>query len=225
MTEAKRDMKIEVWSVDRVVPSMQNTKYHPPAQVQALADAMREVGWTAPLVVAADGELLAGHGRFLAAAHLGLAEVPVIVRDHLTATERRAFRIADNRLAERSAWDSDALAAEIGDLFDADFDMTLLGFSDLQLSKMIGETNRDAGEDDPPDLEDIAVSAEGDVWVMGPHRLAVGDASDRATVEAATAGLSPVMMVTDPAGRHRVRTGGCGGGLGTLHRDRGLCVA
>ena len=198
MTEAKRDMKIEVWPVDRVMPSMQNTKYHPPAQVQALADAMREVGWTAPLVVAADGELLAGHGRFLAAAHLGLTEVPVIVRDHLTKTERRAFRIADNRLAERSAWDSDALASEVGDLFDAEFDMTLLGFSDLQLSKMIGETNRDTGEDDPPDLEEVAVSAEGDVWVMGPHRLVCGDATDGAVAAAAIAGMSPVMMVTDP---------------------------
>ena len=193
-------MKVDHWKVDRIKPSPVNSRYHPPAQVQHLADSMREFGWTAPLLVAADGELLAGHGRLLAALHLGLETVPVIVEGDLSESGRRAFRIADNRVAEGGSWDVEALSAEVSDLVGMEYDLTLMGFSDLQLAKMVvPEKDEWDEEDETPDIREELVSGVGDVWKMDGHRVLCGDVSDLAAHAALVGDLSPVAMVTDPS--------------------------
>ena len=198
MTEKSAPKKVDVWPVGRIKPSPLNTKFHPPGQVEKLADSMREFGWTAPLIVAKDGELLAGHGRLQAASQLGLEKVPVVVVDALDENERRAYRIADNRIPELGRWDSQILSGEVSDLLGAEFDLSLMGFSDLQLAKMVESDSGIEGEDDAPDLREDAVAQTGDVWLMDDHRLACGDCTDEATVALACGKHQPILMVTDP---------------------------
>ena len=198
MTDRKRKMKVELWPIDKVQPSPSNPKFHPPAQVENLAESMREFGWTAPLLVAKDGDLLAGHGRLQAALRLELDQVPVIVADGLSDQERRAFRIGDNRLAELGFWDSPVLASEVSDLMGAEFDVTLLAFTDTQLSRMLDDDRQDPEEDAAPPLEDEAVSATGDIWIMGDHPLACGDSTSAKDAARACGKHKPVVMVTDP---------------------------
>ena len=199
MTEKQTpDLKTEVWPVDRVRPSPSNTKFHPPAQVEKLADSIREFGWTTPLLVAADGDLIAGHGRLQAAAHLGLEKVPVVIVSGLSDSEVRALRIADNRMGELGRWDSKNLASEVAGLMEADFDLGLLAFTDLQFAKMLDDPDLDPGEDNAPPLAESAVTELGDVWVMGEHRLVCGDSTDPANAALAAGGRKPTLMVTDP---------------------------
>ena len=135
-------------------------------QVAKIAASMAEFGWTVPCLVAADGELIAGHGRVLAAARLGLAEAPVIVLGHLTEAQRRAYRIADNKLTELGEWDEALLRDEIAGLLAEDFDLTLLGISDDDLDALLrdpealGGDGPVEGEDDVPDLPVAPVFAE-----------------------------------------------------------------
>jgi ParB-like chromosome segregation protein Spo0J len=132
MTLAFAPERIEQWPLARLQPCAKNAKLHGPDQVAKLAASMAEFGWSVPCLVGEDGELIAGHGRVLAATQLGLTEAPVIVLGHLTEAQRRAYRIADNRLAE-SPWDEALLSAELNDLPAEDFDLSLLGFSDGEL--------------------------------------------------------------------------------------------
>ncbi|WP_099827969.1 site-specific DNA-methyltransferase [Oceaniglobus indicus] len=121
---------IETWPLAKLQPYAKNAKAHGADQVAKIAASMAEFGWTVPCLVADDGELIAGHGRVLAAAQLGLTEAPVIVLGHLTEAQRRAYRIADNKLTELGTWDEALLSAELNDLLAEDYDLSLVGFSD-----------------------------------------------------------------------------------------------
>ncbi len=125
--------RIEMWPLARLQPYAKNAKVHGPDQVAKIAASMAEFGWTVPCLVGDDGELIAGHGRVLAATQLGLTEAPVIVLGHLTEAQRRAYRIADNKLTELGTWDEALLSAELNDLLAEDFDLSLVGFSDGEL--------------------------------------------------------------------------------------------
>ena len=128
---------IETWPLARLQPYAKNAKAHGADQVAKIAASMAEFGWTVPCLVAEDGELIAGHGRVLAATQLGLTEAPVIVLGHLTEAQRRAYRIADNKLTELGTWDEALLSAELNDLLAEDFDLSLVGFSDGELDKLL----------------------------------------------------------------------------------------
>ena len=132
---------IETWPLAKLQPYAQNAKMHGADQVAKIAASMAEFGWTVPCLVADDGELIAGHGRVLAATQLGLLEAPVIVLGHLTEAQRRAYRIADNKLTELGTWDESLLSAELNDLLGEDFDLSLIGFDDdeLEVLKEIAE--------------------------------------------------------------------------------------
>ena len=125
MTLAFAPERIEHWPLARLQPYARNAKQHGADQVAKLAASMAEFGWTVPCLVGEDGDLIAGHGRVLAATQLGLEEAPVIVLGHLTEAQRRAYRIADNRLAE-SPWDEALLSAELNELLAEDFDLSLV---------------------------------------------------------------------------------------------------
>ena len=129
--------RIEMWPLAKLQPYARNAKAHGADQVAKIAASMAEFGWTVPCLVAEDGELIAGHGRVLAATQLGLTEAPVIVLGHLTEAQRRAYRIADNKLTELGTWDEALLSAELNDLLAEDFDLSLVGFSDGELDKLL----------------------------------------------------------------------------------------
>jgi hypothetical protein len=121
--------KLERWPIERLVPYEKNARTHSAEQIAQLRASIQEFGFTNPILVASDDGILAGHGRLAAAKDLGLAEVPVVVLDHLTPTQRRAYVLADNKLALNAGWDVDMLASEIEELQAVEFDLSLLGWS------------------------------------------------------------------------------------------------
>ncbi|MEQ9260583.1 MAG: DNA methyltransferase [Roseovarius sp.] len=193
---------IETWKLAKLQPYAKNAKTHGADQVAKIAASMAEFGWTVPCLVADDGELIAGHGRVLAATQLGLTEAPVIVLGHLTDAQRRAYRIADNKLAE-SPWDEALLSAELNDLLAEDYDLSLIGFDDAELKALLAgevdpETASREGEDDVPEAPETPISRPGDLWVLGKHRLLCGDATVATDVERLLGDVKPLLMVTDP---------------------------
>ncbi|MEN2787973.1 site-specific DNA-methyltransferase [Sphingomonas qilianensis] len=189
---------VERWSLERLVPFARNARTHSPQQVEQIAASMREWGWTNPVLVDDAGMIIAGHGRVEAARKLGLTEAPVMVARGWSEPKKRAYVIADNKLALNAGWDEAMLAAELSELEAASFDLDLLGFDDGELGKLLGSEDGVDGEDDVPDVPDLPVSRVGDLWVLGAHRLLCGDATAAADVERLLAGVKPHLMVTDP---------------------------
>lgn len=196
--------KIDLRAVAELLPYARNSRTHSPAQVDHLAGLIRRFGWTNPCIVA-DGVLLAGHGRIMAAQKLGLARVPCIDLSHLSDNDRRAYVIADNRSSEMSGWDLDMLKAETDDLREAGFDLeATVGFSEEDLAAMFadldpGDQDSEGGDPDAtPELPDVPVSQVGDVWVCGPHRVACGDSTDPVTWQELLQGEVADLCITDP---------------------------
>ena len=195
--------QIEFWPIERLRPYARNAKMHGPEQVARIAASMARFGWTVPCMVGDDGELIAGHGRVLAATELGLAEVPVIRLGHLDEAERRAYRIADNKLTELGDWDEALLRDEVAGLLADDFDLSLLGFAEDELEALLqdpdlGEDGAAEGEDDVPELPADPVSVPGDLWRLGDHRLICGDSTSTDVVAKLLGDIRPLLMVTDP---------------------------
>jgi DNA modification methylase len=194
---------IETWPLERLRPYARNAKTHGADQVAKIAASMAEFGWTVPALVSSDGAVIAGHGRILAAAQLGLTEAPVIVLDHLTDAQRRAYRIADNKLTELGGWDDALLSGDLQVLAAEDFDLSLIGFADNELDRLLNWTAEDGtgareGEDEVPEAPEDPGSRPGDLWVLGPHRLLCGDATVATDVELLLGSIRPLLMVTDP---------------------------
>lgn len=192
------------WPADRVerralaslVPNARNARTHSPDQIAQIAASMKEWGWTNPVLVDEGGAIIAGHGRVLAADQLGVAEVPVMVAVGWTDAQKRAYALADNQLALNAGWDMDTLAEEVRGLDAWGFDLSLLGFGNLDalLARGAGLTD----PDDVPEPPAEPVSQPGDVWVLGRHRLVCGDSTDADNVAKALNGVAPHLMVTDP---------------------------
>jgi DNA modification methylase len=192
-------MKIESIKLDKLIPYARNSRTHSDQQVAQVAASIREFGFTNPVLIDSEDGIIAGHGRVMAARKLGLTEVPCIRLGHLTETQKRAYIIADNKLALNSGWDDEMLALELGELKDEDFDLSLIGFDDSELGDLMAETTE--GETDPDDVPEPPanpVTVLGDVWLMGKHRIACGDCTDQGTVDKALNGVKPHLMVTDP---------------------------
>ena len=203
MTLAFAPERIESWPLARLQPYAKNAKLHGDEQVAKIAASMAEFGWTVPCLVAEDGELIAGHGRVLAATQLGLTEAPVIVLGHLTEAQRRAYRIADNKLTELGTWNEALLSAELNDLLAEDYDLSLIGFDDGELQALLacdGETEGGAhkAEDDVPEPPEDPITRPGDLWVLGKHRLLCGDSTVATDVERVLNGVKPLLLISDP---------------------------
>ncbi|MFN3576186.1 MAG: site-specific DNA-methyltransferase [Tabrizicola sp.] len=208
MTLAFAPERIETWPLTKLQPYAKNAKVHGADQVAKIAASMAEFGWTVPCLVGEDGELIAGHGRVLAATQLGLTEAPVIVLGHLTEAQRRAYRIADNKLTE-APWDDALLSAELKDLLADDYDLSLVGFSDGELDKLLafdadegGEEEGGAGGSVPPvtipEPPRNPASRTGDLWLLGDHRLLCGDATNHKDVRRLMNGERAILFATDP---------------------------
>ena len=201
--------RIELWPLDRLTPYARNARTHSEAQIAQIAGSIVEYGFTAPLLVSGDGGILAGHSRLAAAKKLALDVVPVIVLDHLTPTQRRAYILADNQLALQAGWNEELLAAELADLSAAGFDLALTGFSDDELAGLLEDVEEEVSSDEPaqicastdddiPDAPVTPVSQPGDLWQLGTHRLICGDSTDPAVVAALMAGETASLCFTSP---------------------------
>jgi DNA modification methylase len=194
------NIHVQTWPISRLIPRITNPRTHTPEQVAQVAASMREFGWTNPILVGADNDVLAGHARLLAARQLGMTEVPVIQLGHLSEAQRRALVIADNQLAITGAgWDEETLRLELAALHEESFDLSLVGFDDAELARLLAE--QDGGgltdEDAVPDLPQTPVSAAGDLWILGTHKLLVGDATVRADVLRLMAGEAADLLFID----------------------------
>jgi ParB-like chromosome segregation protein Spo0J len=201
MTLSFAPERIEQWPLERLKPYARNAKTHGADQVAKIAGSMAQFGWTVPVLVSGDGEVIAGHGRILAATQLGLTDAPVIVLDHLTEEQRKAYRLADNKLTELGAWDEALLARELQELLAEDFDLSVVGFSDAELDELlagdIAEDDARDGEDEIPDTPADPVSQPGDLWLLGPHRLLCGDATVITDLDRLMAGVKADLCFTD----------------------------
>lgn len=194
------DLKITYCLLAHLIPYVRNSRTHSDAQVAQIAASIREFGWTNPVLVDGDRGIIAGHGRVLAARKLGIDRVPCIELANMTESQRRAYVIADNQLAQNAGWDLDLLKIEVGDLKDAGFDVGLLGFDASMLGGLLApaETEGLTDPDEAPEAPTDPVSKLGDVWMLGRHRLVCGDCTDLGVVEKALNGVKPHLMVTDP---------------------------
>lgn len=190
----------KVVSIDSLIPYARNSRTHSPEQVTQIAASIKEFGFTNPVLIDEQGGIIAGHGRVLAATKLKMTDVPCIELAHLSETQKRAYVIADNKLALNAGWDDEMLRLEFDELSEAGFDLELTGFSleeidGLQVNEITeGLTDEDA----VPEAPDEPVSKLGDVWLLGNHRLMCGDSTSIDAVERLMDGQKADMVFTDP---------------------------
>lgn len=192
--------RFEKVNIDRLVPYARNARTHSKEQILQLRASLREFGFVNPVIVDKDLNIIAGHGRILAAKEEGIKEVPCVFAEHLTEAQKRAYIIADNRLALNAGWDVEMLSAELSELQGADFDISLLGFDDAELNKLLGgmENVKDDDFDVDAELQMPAITKTGDLWLLGEHRLVCGDSTKTETFELLMDGKKANLTVTDP---------------------------
>jgi len=196
--------RIELWPVERLVPYARNPRTHSDQQVAQIAASIVEFGFNNPVLVDSQAGVIAGHGRLLAARKLGMAQVPVIVLDHLDENQRRAYLLADNRLSELAGWDAELLAVELRELTDAGFDASLAGFDSKEIDDFLASLEKTteaegSTEDAPiPEAPVEAVTQPGDLWLIGPHRLICGDCRDRGVIARLFEGRKANVVITSP---------------------------
>lgn len=193
-------MKITKKNVDSLIPYVKNSRTHSDAQIAQIAASIKEFGWTNPILVDGDNGIIAGHGRLMAARKLGYKEVPTIELADLTETQKRAYIIADNRLALNAGWDNEMLTIELNDLLADGFALELLGFDPKELNALLepevvqGLTDEDA----VPDVPEKPKTKLGDIYQLGNHRLMCGDSTNVEAVVELTGGAGVDMLLTDP---------------------------
>lgn len=189
---------IAMVGLDGLIPYARNARTHSDEQVAQIAASIREWGWTNPVLVDEAGSIIAGHGRVLAARKLGIAKVPTMTAHGWSEAQKRAYILADNKLALNAGWDEELLRLELGELRDLDFDLALTGFGELELADLLAETTEGLTDPDEVPEQPPATSLLGDVWLLGRHRLVCGDSTKAEAVERALGGVKPHLMVTDP---------------------------
>ena len=192
-------LKIEYRKVSDLLPYARNARTHSDAQVSQLAASIKEFGFNNPVAIDADGMILCGHGRVMAAQKLHMTEVPTVCLSHLSETQVKAYILADNKLALNAGWDNDMLKVELEELKDSDFDLNLTGFSDEELKDILVEDPTESHEDnfdgEPPE---VAKSQLGDIWILGEHRLMCGDSTSENDVKCLMQDEKADMCFTDP---------------------------
>jgi DNA modification methylase len=197
MTTTERFEKV---GIDKLIPYARNSRTHSKEQILQLRSSLREFGFVNPVLADKAYNILAGHGRVLAAKEEGISEVPVVFVEHLTEAQKRAYIIADNRLALNAGWDADMLSVELADLQGADFDLALLGFDNKELDKLLS-ADKEIKEDDfdvDEALKETAFAKTGDLWHLGKHRLLVGDSTKADDVALLMDGSKANLVLTDP---------------------------
>lgn len=165
---AGQKLKIVYRDIEELIPYANNARTHSPTQVKRIAESIKEFGWTNPVLIDGSNGIVAGHGRVLAAKKLGMRQVPTIELSGLSPTQKRAYILADNRLALDAGWDEDLLKLELTELQELNFDLSLTGFSDEEIEELL---DMDDEEETPESNQSPAASSKkGEVWIMGAHR-------------------------------------------------------
>lgn len=191
---------IEKIGIDKLIPYARNARTHSDEQVAQIAASIREFGFNNPVLIADDNSIIAGHGRVMAARKLNLSEVPCIRLSHLSETQRKAYILADNKLALNAGWENSLLSVELEDLVNSGFDISLTGFTQEEMDalKPVEVTEGLTDEDETPDVPEEPVTRLGDVWLLGKHRVMCGDSTSVDAVERLMCGGKADMVFTDP---------------------------
>ena len=194
-------MKIEMWPIDRPVPYVRNARKIPQKAIDKVAGSIQEFGWRQPIVVDKEEVIIVGHTRLKGAQKLGLKEVPVHIAENLNDAQVKAYRLADNRTGEETGWDDELLSLEIKELADYDIDIDLTGFNDNEVNKLLNQYAESEqgkiGDDEVPENIETR-SKQGDIWILGNHRLLCGDATKKDDFEKLMDGQKADMLFTDP---------------------------
>jgi DNA modification methylase len=196
----KTTTEMQLVSIAKLVPYVNNARTHSPEQITKLRSSLREFGFINPVIIDRDFNVIAGHGRILAAKEEGIKEVPCVFADHLTEAQKKAYIIADNRMAMDAGWDEELLRVEIESLQGMDFDPLLTGFDEKELAALFDD-GMEAKEDDfdvDAELQKPAFSRLGDVWTLGRHRLVCGDSTKAETYTTLMDGVKANLVITDP---------------------------
>ena len=192
--------RFEKVPIEKLVPYARNARMHSKEQILQLRASLREFGFVSPVIVDKGYNIIAGHGRVAAAKEEGISEVPCVFAEHLTDAQKRAYILADNRLALNADWDEEMLSVEIAELQAVAFDVSILGFNDAELNKLTGtlEEVKDDDFDVDGELQKPAVTKPGDLWLLGQHRLVCGDSTKEDTFTLLMDVKSANLVVTDP---------------------------
>ena len=196
----KTTTEMQLVPVTKLVPYVNNARTHSPEQINKLRASLREFGFINPVIIDRNYGVIAGHGRIMAAKEEGITEVPCVFADHLSEAQKKAYILADNRMAMDAGWDEELLRVEIEALQGMDFDPLLTGFDEAELADLFGEET-EAKEDDfdvDAELEKPTVTQSGDVWTLGRHRLICGDSTQPETFDIVMQGKKANLVVTDP---------------------------
>ena len=193
--------EMKLVSIDKLIPYVNNARTHNAEQINKLRASLREFGFINPVIIDGDYNIIAGHGRVMAAKEEHIEEVPCVLADHLTPAQKKAYIIADNRMAQDAGWDEELLRIEIEALQAEAFDIGLTGFEEQEIADLFGSDD-DKVEDDDFDLnealEKAAFVKRGDIWQVGRHRLMCGDATSEEDVAALMDGKKANLIVSDP---------------------------
>lgn len=191
---------VEEWPIDKLTPYARNARTHSPKQVDQIASSITEWGFTNPIIADAEGNVIAGHGRLLASQKLGLKTVPVRVVTNWPEAKKKAYILADNKLALNAGWDEELLRLELEELKELDFDLDLIGFEDFEIAEIVNEPIQLP----PCDVDEVMeppanpTSKKGDIWILGDHRVMCGDSTIITDVEALMAGRKASLLHADP---------------------------
>lgn len=192
-------MKLGKAETSVLIPYINNARTHDEAQVKQIASSIKEFGFNNPVLIDENCSIIAGHGRLQAAQLLGLKEVPIIELSHLTEVQKKAYILADNRMALNAGWDVELLKLELEGLDDLDFDLSLTGFDDDEIAEFLKEEiDPQSDEDAVPEIPYEPISKEGDIWILGNHRVMCGDSTSIDAVETLMSGTYPDLVHTDP---------------------------
>ncbi|MXO69490.1 DNA methylase N-4 [Altererythrobacter marinus] len=213
--------RLESVAVGELVPHERNARTHSKKQLKQIADSIRRFGFTNPVLVDGKNSVVAGHGRIEAAKILGMSHVPVLRLEHMTEAEKRAYVIADNRLAELAGWDNSLLALEFETIaeLDQEFELALTGFDEAEIEALLSTLDPDAPEEQPIDIDKSqpVVTRAGDIWLLGDHAIICGDATDSEVYRRLLGDEKAQMVFTDPP--YNVPVNGHICGLGKVKHD------
>ena len=191
--------EMQLVSIAKLVPYQNNARTHSPAQIQKLRSSLREFGFVNPVIIDRDYNVIAGHGRIAAAREEGISEVPCVFVDHLTEAQKKAYILADNRMAMDAGWDEELLRVELEALTEMGFDLGMTGFDEKELAALF--PTEEAAEDDfdvEAELQKPTFTKSGDVWTLGRHRLICGDSTKEETYAVLMDGVKANLVITDP---------------------------
>ena len=198
----KTTTEMQLVPITKLVPYVNNARTHSLEQITKLRSSLREFGFVNPVIIDRDFNVIAGHGRILAAKEEGITEVPCVFADHLSEAQKKAYIIADNRMAMDAGWDEELLRVEIESLQGMDFDPLLTGFDEKELADLFSDDSGNDARDDDFDLsaalEKASFVERGDIWTVGRHRLVCGDATSSEDVALLMDGRKANLIVTDP---------------------------